>query len=145
MNQVNRYILDTDHISLLQQFHPLIRQRVKTIQPQNIGITVVKIEEQMRAWLNAIRQASQGSQSEKLMPAYAGVRNSVIFFKPFDILEFTEEANNRYRDLRRQLRRLGTQDLRIASIVLSVNGILVTRNHRDFSQIPDLVWEDWTV
>nr|WP_263012969.1 type II toxin-antitoxin system VapC family toxin [Ancylothrix sp. D3o] len=130
---------------MLQQFHPLIRQRVKTIQSQNIGITVVTIEEQMRGWLNAIRQASQASQSEKLIAAYAGVRNSVIFFKPFEILEFTEEANNRYIELRRQLRRLGTQDLRIASIVLSVNGIIVTRNNRDFSQIPELVLEDWTV
>ncbi len=145
MSQVTRYILDTDHVSLLQQFHPLIRQRVKTIQPQNIGITVVTIEEQMRGWLNAIRQASQASQSEKLIAAYAGVRNSVIFFKPFEIWEFTEEANNRYIDLRRQLRRLGTQDLRIASIVLFVNGIIVTRNNRDFSQIPELVLEDWTV
>ncbi|MCT7950617.1 type II toxin-antitoxin system VapC family toxin [Ancylothrix sp. C2] len=142
---MTRYILDTDHVSLLQQFHPLIRQRVKTIQSQNIGITVVTIEEQMRGWLNAIRQASQASQSEKLIAAYAGVRNSVIFFKPFEILEFTEEANNRYIELRRQLRRLGTQDLRIASIVLSVNGIIVTRNNRDFSQIPELVLEDWTV
>ncbi len=43
-------------------------------------------------------------------------------------------------------------DLHIAAIpsvsftnALSVNGILVTRNYRDFSQIPNLVLENWTM
>ncbi|WP_414623214.1 type II toxin-antitoxin system VapC family toxin [Calothrix sp. CCY 0018] len=45
----------------------------------------------------------------------------------------------------RQKIRIGTQDLRIASIVISNDGILVTRNQRDFSRVPDLQFEDWTV
>ncbi|WRH67351.1 MAG: hypothetical protein RSE13_02710 [Planktothrix sp. GU0601_MAG3] len=35
-------------------------------------------------------------------------------------------------------------DLRIAAIALSVNGVMVTANKRDFSLIPDLVIENWT-
>lgn len=41
--------------------------------------------------------------------------------------------------------RIGTQDLRIAAIVISQNAILVTRNQRDFSRIPGLQFEDWTI
>jgi len=50
-----------------------------------------------------------------------------------------------YETLRQQKIRIGTQDLRIAAIVLAVKGILVTRNWKDFAKVPDLTLEDWSI
>lgn len=52
---------------------------------------------------------------------------------------------NCYKEMKRQKIRIGTQDLKIASIVLSQQGILVTRNRKDFEKIPNLLIEDWTI
>ena len=41
--------------------------------------------------------------------------------------------------------RIGTMDLRIASITLARGMTLLTRNVRDFRQVPGLLTEDWTV
>jgi predicted nucleic acid-binding protein len=40
---------------------------------------------------------------------------------------------------------MGTNDLAIAAIALSVGGVPVTRNTVDFQHVPNLVVEDWTI
>ncbi len=67
------------------------------------------------------------------------------YFCRVRLLDFDQPANAHYEALRRQKIRIGTQDLRIAAIVLAASAILVTRNRRDFSQVPGLEIKDWTV
>ncbi|WP_375472656.1 type II toxin-antitoxin system VapC family toxin [uncultured Nostoc sp.] len=77
--------------------------------------------------------------------AYAKLEATLEFFKNVRSLGFNQYAINCYEDLIRQRIRIGTQDLRIAAITLSVNGILVTRNCKDFEKVPNLRLEDWTI
>ena len=112
-------------------------QRVATINPEDIAVTVVTAEEQLRGRLDVIRQASQLSQAERLVSAYTRLRDTL---DEFNSLNFSQDTYTRFAELRRQKIRIGT----IASIVLCVNGILVTRNQRDFAQVPGLILEDWT-
>ena len=70
--------------------------------------------------------------------------DAVRFFVRFHILTFAEPAIVRYEGLRATHRRLDKDDLRIAAIVLECGDALVTRNTRDFQQIPGLVIEDWS-
>lgn len=136
------WVLDTDHVSLLQQNHPLVVQRVFTINPEELAVTVITAEEQLRGRLNGIRRASP---SDNLVSAYTSLRATLDYYSTIKLLDFNQAANTCYAELRRQRIRIGTQDLRIAAIVLSVNGILVTRNQRDFAQVPGLIFEDWTI
>ena len=138
---MTRYILDTDHISLFQKGHPQITVRVQTVEPQEVGVTIISAEEQLRGWFDAIRQATSG---ERLTWAYLGLRQAIEYFNTIRVLDFSQDALKRYLILRSSKIRIGTQDLRIAAIVLSVDGVLVTRNARDFSQVPGLKIADWT-
>lgn len=96
----------------------------------------------MRGRFNVIRNTSS---SDKLILAYANFQANLEFFKTINVLEFSENAGNIYSELIKQKIRVGTQDLRIAAITLSVNGILVTRNWKDFEKVPNLRLEDWSI
>lgn len=135
-------ILDTDHVSLFQHNHPGVTQRINAINPEKVAVTVITAEEQLRGRLNIIRQASS---NDELISAYLRLRATLEFFKSINLLDFNQNACTFYENLVRQKIRIGTRDLRIAAITLSVNGILVTRNYKDFVKVPNLKLEDWTI
>jgi len=139
---MNLYILDTDHVSLSQREHPLVLQRMAEAGRNGLATTIVTVEEQIQGRFQIIKRALAG---EKLVSAYADLQNTIGYFTTFQVLPFDLVANVYYAALQRQKVRIGTQDLRIAAIVLSVQGVLVTRNWRDFSKIPGLVIEDWSI
>lgn len=136
------WILDTDHISLFQQRHPLVTQHINAVNPEEIAVTVITVEEQLRGRLNVIRRASS---VDEVVSAYARLRATLEFFKSVKLLDFNQNAGTCYADLVSQRIRIGTKDLLIAAITLSVNGILVTRNHKDFVKVPNLKFEDWAI
>ena len=142
---MSQYILDTDCVTLFQNDHPVLVARVNANRP-DVAVTIITVEEQIRGRFNVIRRTSQASQLELLKAAYRNLEKTLEFFCRIKLLNFSDDAAAIYTDLRRQKIRIGTQDLRIASIALAAEGgVLITRNRRDFSQVPGLAFEDWTV
>jgi len=66
-------------------------------------------------------------------------------FSTSPVLPFNAEAIEVFDGLRTQKIRISTMDLRIESIALSRNLVLLTRNVNDFSKVLGLTTEDWTV
>jgi len=136
------WILDTDTLTLFQNRNLRIVQRLKQINFEQVAVTTVTVEEQMRGWLDAIRQSSE---PQRLVWGYLGLRRGIEFFNTIRILDFDQNVSESYKELKQAKIRVGTQDLRIAAITISNDATLVTRNLRDFSRIPNLKFEDWTL
>lgn len=139
------YILDTDHLSLLGRADSPAAQRLRfrlsRLKPEERITTIITFEEQMRGWMSHLAQA----RSLKLqIEAYHQLKEFLDRYRKLTVLEFDETAAAEFERLRKIARRVGTMDLKIAAIALANKATVLTRNSKDFSQVPDLQIEDWT-
>ncbi len=135
------YILDTDHISLLQRDHVHVTTRFKNIPFDLCGTTVITVEEQVRGWLNLVNRVKG---EEKIALNYENLSACIAFYTTMPIVPYDDQAAKIFKHLRSEGIRIGTKDLRIAAIALSNQLTVVTRNTRDFGLVPDLACEDWS-
>ena len=137
------YVLDTDHLSLYQRSHPQVCDRIRAARQSGIILTttVVTVEEQYAGRLAQIRKSQT---PEALIAAYDRLKASFSLFSQLEILEYNRAADDHFRQVRSKRVRIGTQDLRIASIAIAHSGIVLTRNRKDFEQVPGLTIEDWS-
>jgi tRNA(fMet)-specific endonuclease VapC len=138
------WVLDTDSLSLLERGNPKIQERLRQVNTDSVAISIVTAEEKMKGRLAAINSLSGIERIDRLAVAYRDLQSSIEDLQALPILPFSELAKDRYRDLLQQKIRVDSHDLRIAAIVLSVEGILVTRNRRDFERVPGLQIDDWS-
>ena len=137
-------ILDTDHCNILQigrgPAFETLAGRISSSLDQHFCTTAITLEEHLRGWLAGIRRARDVAQEVR---PYDQLIKLVRFFQAWEILRFDEAVVTRFQSLRTQRVRIGTLDLKIASIVLEHNAILLSANIRDFNQVPGLRVEDW--
>ena len=139
-------IIDTDVLSLLQlgfgdDYHNVRRQLAQRTKPEEVFISVITVEEQMRGWLDWIAKAKD---LEQQVFRYRQLRNYVEDFKTRNLLDFDKPSAERFYILKKQKIRIGTMDLKIAAIAMSNRALLISRNLSDYRQVPGLQVEDWT-
>jgi tRNA(fMet)-specific endonuclease VapC len=138
------YILDTDHLSLIQRNGDdgkRILTRLTAIDESDVAVTIVTYEEQIKGRLGVLAKAK--TIDEKVF-AYQGLQQLAIDYRKIAILPFNHAAALGHQRLRKIYPRLGNADLKIASIALINNALLLTRNRSDFGQILELQIEDWS-
>lgn len=138
------YIFDTDHLSVLERGGTnaqRLKQRLASISSTQVAVSIISYEEQMRGWLSYIGKAKNVEQQ---VEAYKQLKRQLINYCKIPILEFDEQAAQVFQRLRKEYPRLGTMDLKIASIALVNRAVLLTRNSADFGQISGLSIENWT-
>ena len=141
-----KYLLDTDHISFLQrrsgtEFARLTLQ-MSQYSPDDFALSIVSLHEQVLGAHNFINRARTNTD---MMRGYALLLEILEGFALAPVLPFDSAAIAAFDEIREQRIRVSTMDLRIAAIAVSRGLILLTRNASDFSRVPGLVTEDWTV
>lgn len=139
------YILDTDHISILESAGSSpgaqrLRSRLAGLKPEERITTIITFEEQMRGWMSYLAQARSLTQQ---VAAYRRLKGVLDRYLKITVLEFDEAAVDEFQRLKQARIRIGTMDLKIAAIALTHGATVLTRNLSDFGQVPDLRVEDW--
>ena len=141
-----RYLLDTDHISFLQRRSSLeftnLTARISQHSPADFVLSIVSFHEQVLGAHTFINRAQTKSD---IIRGYTLLLETLQGFSIAPVLLLTAEAIAIFDEFRVQKIRVSTMDLRIAANPLSQNLLLLTRNVSDFSKVPGLATEDWTV
>lgn len=138
------YVLDTDILSLLAHRDspeaPRIRRRIAELPAEDAVVTtIINYEEQMRGWMTALTRAKTANAQVQI---YARLLHHLETFRHMTVLPFDETAATLFAGMRKI--RIGSMDLKIASITLAAGAVLVTRNLSDLRAVPDLLIEDWS-
>ncbi len=140
------FVLDTDHLGVLQQqtapqFGVLMR-RISQYPQTSFFVTIVSFHEQIMGWNAYLARARD---SAGVVRGYSRLEGILSDFARSQVLSFAPAAANVFDELKKQRIRIGTMDLRIGVIALANGMTVLTRNLADFSQVPNLGIEDWTV
>jgi tRNA(fMet)-specific endonuclease VapC len=113
-------ILDTDHLTVIQRraepAYSRLRGRLSKVSPNTIQTTIISFEEQMRGWLSLIARLRNKSTE---VGAYQRLMTLLRFFNEIPVLDYTDSVAAQFEDLRRSKLRVGSMDLKIASITLA--------------------------
>ena len=136
-------VLDTDHVTEYQRGTSAAAQRLKQrldSATEPYATTIITVEENMRGWMAAIRRTND---PRRQIDGYSRFQRLFNFYATWNILEWNAAVVDEFESLKQAGIRVGTMDLKIASIVLANDGTLLTRNTNDFNRIPGLRVEDW--
>ena len=84
-----RYILDTDHVSLLQRGHPQVVANLARIHPAHRAVTVVTVAEQVQGRLAVIRRATAETVAAR---AFERLRETIAFYLAAKVLPYDADA-----------------------------------------------------
>ncbi len=130
------FYLDTNTcIYFLNGRYLRIKEKILSTPPNEITVpSVVKAE----LLLGAYKSKNRKENIEKVEK----------FIEPFEVVPFNDMMTYVYADIRYKTEIkgiiIGPNDLFIASIVKFNDGILVTKNLKEFEKIEGLKIEDWT-
>jgi len=135
-------VLDTNHFTELVRDSSVgqrLRVRLKDRQVSAFT-TVVNAQEITEGWCALINRQSAGELQVK---AYAQFQHSLELMMELNLFPFDSASAVLFHKLHATHRHIGTMDLKIASICMTHDTLLLSRNLLDFEKVPGLRVENW--
>lgn len=135
-------VLDTNHYVALIAGGPLSVRLVQNAENREADLftTIITVQEISQGWMAAINKEQAGHDQVK---GYSRFRHNLHAFCKIVVLAFDQEAAAIFHQLKAAYPRIGSMDLKIASICLMHDATLLTRNLRDFEPIVGLEVANW--
>ena len=135
--------LDTDHFTVAAQRHHSLYSKLserlnRATDP--VFLPVITVEEQLHGWLEKLHAARNEVQR---IAGYTRLVKLLEILPDWDIVPWDDVAADEFDRQRRAGVRIGSQDLRIALLAITHDALLLTRNAKDFSRVPELQFESW--
>lgn len=112
-----------------------VLQHILTAPPEKIKLSSVAAEESIAGRLANIQRARGGKGPISVAQAHRDLLQTLNDLRGFDILAYSEDAERIFQGFDAKIRRVGSQDCRIAAQAIAENMMVVTRNLRDFEAI----------
>jgi tRNA(fMet)-specific endonuclease VapC len=137
------YILDTDTLSHLFAAHPRVLTRRSNVPSSEIAITIVTRIEILQGRFDFLLKAATG---QELIRAQLWLDKTIQDLAQIEtVIAVNTTAAAEFDRLRqhKKLKKIGRGDLLIAAITQANRATLITRNLKDFRQVPGLPIENW--
>ena len=139
------YLLDTNVVSNFldeRRYYPQLTTRILSQPSEHIFISIITVEEILQGALAAVHKVKRKSS---VIKAYKYFEDLFTALHRFQILSYTSEAESIYQSLPAKIKRIGTQDCRIAAIAHANKFTMVTLNVNDFVSTGLTDVENWTL
>ncbi|MFT3879918.1 MAG: type II toxin-antitoxin system VapC family toxin [Gemmatales bacterium] len=135
--------LDTDHLSVLtDDRHSLHKKLADRLEQDGSGfqIPLVSLEESLRGILALIHRYRE---VDRQLYGYSKMFYLLELIKEVGVIPFDDRCADQVKSWRASGIKVGTQDLKIGSIALVHDALLLSNNLKDFKRIPGLKVESW--
>jgi tRNA(fMet)-specific endonuclease VapC len=136
------YILDTDTLNLVFRAHPQVMDRRSSVPAAQIAITVITRIEVLQGRFAFLLKAATAPELRRAQQLLEQTEQALTAVSQVLPIEAAADEFDRLR-ANRKLKKIGRADPLIAAITLARQATLVTRNLKDFRQVPALQVENW--
>jgi tRNA(fMet)-specific endonuclease VapC len=134
-------VLDTNTLTHLIAGHPRVAERYRR-EVDEVVITIMNRIEVLEGRFATLRKAADGAELRRGQQRLDQAERDLLVFRVLPISDHVAAEFDRLRE-NKKLKKIGRGDLLIAAITLSHRATPVTRNLKDFRQVPGLSVENW--